>query len=106
MYKLFFISVRGNLRSWLPAIGPSRCAPSLRAISVDLDAAADQVISACAGNALKTVNRLIAANDFLGLRAALSKDYSRGQLPQVRELKDALRGRTAVSYFLFFQIGP
>jgi hypothetical protein len=69
MYKLFFIPARGNLRSLLPAIGPSpcaRCAPSLRAISVDLDAAADQAISACAGNALKTVNRLIAANAFLG----------------------------------------
>ena len=78
----------------------ARCAPSLRAISVDLDAAADQAISACGGDARKTVNRLIAANDFLGLRAVLSKDYSRGQLPRVRELKDALRGRTCC--FLLF----
>jgi len=55
MYKPFFIPARGNLRSWLPAIAhPERpLRPSLHAISVDLDAAADQAISACAGNALK-----------------------------------------------------
>jgi len=46
-------------------------------------------------DARKTVEGLIAANDFLGLRfeelrAAVSKGYSRGQLPQVRELMDAL----------------
>jgi hypothetical protein len=43
----------------------ARCAPSLRAISVDLDAAADQAISACGGDARKTLKGLIAANDFL-----------------------------------------
>jgi hypothetical protein len=49
MSKLFFIPERGNLRSWLPAIGPSRApaAPQASApSSVDLDAAVSQAISA------------------------------------------------------------
>ncbi len=98
MYKLFFIPARRNLRSWLPAVSPSRApaAPQASApSSVDLDAAADQGTPAGGGDARKTVEGLIAANDFLGLRleelrAAVSKGYSRGQLPQVRELMDAL----------------
>jgi hypothetical protein len=49
MSKLFFIPERGNLRSWLPAIGPS-CAPAAPQASapssVDLDAAVGQAISA------------------------------------------------------------
>jgi hypothetical protein len=68
MQKLFFIPARGNLRSWLPAIGPSRApaAPQASAqSSVDLDAAAGQAISACSGDARKTLKGLIAANDFL-----------------------------------------
>jgi hypothetical protein len=49
MSKLLFIPERGNLRSWLPAIGPSRAlaAPQASApSSVDLDAAVSQAISA------------------------------------------------------------
>jgi hypothetical protein len=49
MQKLFFIPARGNLRSWLPAIGPS-CAPAASQASAqssaDLDAVAGQAISA------------------------------------------------------------
>jgi len=91
-YKLLFISARGNLRSWLPAIGPSHAPAATQAsapCSVDLDAAADQAIVAGRGDARK------ATSYFLGLRfeeltAAVSKDDSRGRLPQIRKLKDAL----------------
>ncbi len=65
MYKLFFIPARRNLRSWLPAVSPSRApaAPQASApSSVDLDAAAGQAISACGGDARKTLKGLIAAN--------------------------------------------
>jgi len=43
IYKLFFVPARGNLRSWLPTIGPCRApvAPQASApSSADLDAAA------------------------------------------------------------------
>jgi hypothetical protein len=102
MYKLFFISARVNLRSWLPAIGPSRAPaarPKLPRHLRRLERGRRPGHIRCAGNALKTVNRLIAANDFLGLRAAVSKDYSRVQLPRVDE-QGALRGRTCC--FLLF----
>jgi hypothetical protein len=68
MQKLFLIPARGNLRSWLPAIGPSRApaAPQASAqSSVDLDAAGGQAISACGGDARKTLKGLITATDFL-----------------------------------------
>jgi len=67
MFKLFFIPARGNLRSWLPAIGLFR-APAAQASapsSADLDAAAGQAVSTCGGGARKALNGLIAANDFL-----------------------------------------
>ena len=40
------------------------------------------------------------------LRAAVLNGHSRGGLPQVRQLKDALRGKTCCSCFLFFQVSP
>jgi hypothetical protein len=96
MYKLFFVPVRGNQRSWLPAIWLSRAAAAPQASapsSVDLDAAADQAISTGGGDARKTIKEPISANDFLALRfdelrAAVSKGYSRGRLPQ--SAKDTL----------------
>jgi hypothetical protein len=45
-------------------VRPLRPKP-LRHLSVDLDAAVGQAISACGGDARKTLNALIAANDFL-----------------------------------------
>jgi hypothetical protein len=87
------LSIRGVLHRGSPraAAAPQASAPS----SVDLDAAADQAISTGGGDARKTMKGLIAANDFLALRldelrAAVSKGYSRGRLPQVRELKGTL----------------
>jgi hypothetical protein len=68
MKKVFFIPARGNPRSWLPAVGPSRApaAPQASAqSSVDLDAEGGQAISACGGDARKTLKGLITANDFL-----------------------------------------
>ncbi|MHC2576545.1 stage V sporulation protein SpoVS [Bradyrhizobium diazoefficiens] len=59
--------------------------PALQA----LDAAADQAISACGGDARQAVKALIVANDFLepqleGLRKQVST-YARGRLPGTRE---------------------
>jgi hypothetical protein len=59
----------------------------------DLDAAADQAIAACGGDARETVNALIVANDFLEiqleeLRRKVSTGYARGRLPRARERKD------------------
>jgi hypothetical protein len=59
----------------------------------DLDAAADQAIAACGGDARKTVKALIVANDFLEiqleeLRRKVSTGYARGRLPRARERKD------------------
>ena len=68
MYHLFFIPTRRNLRSCLPAIGPTRAPAASQASTpstVDLGASAGQAISACGGDARKTLNRLIAANDLL-----------------------------------------
>jgi hypothetical protein len=50
-----------------------------------LEAAADQAIAACAGDAREAVKALIVANAFLEtelekLRAAVSTGYARGQL--------------------------
>ncbi|WP_409189744.1 hypothetical protein [Bradyrhizobium sp. RDM4] len=59
---------------------PSRPAPD------DLDAAADQAIAACGGDAREAVRALIVANDFLEaeldqLRRKVSTGYARGRLP-------------------------
>jgi hypothetical protein len=59
--------------TWEPTVLPTshwpipstRCAPSLCAISVHLDAPAGQAISACGSDARKTLNGLIGANGFL-----------------------------------------
>src|SRR5216683_2277497 len=84
MYKLFFIPARGNLRSWLPAISPSRAPATPQASAPStyrrLGRGRDQAIAADGGDARKMVKGLIAANDFLGfrfegLRAAVSKGY-------------------------------
>ena len=59
----------------------------------DLEAAADQAIAACGGDAREAVKALIVATDFLeaqldGLRSKVSTGYARGQLPRARERKD------------------
>ncbi|MGY4432789.1 hypothetical protein ACVWWO_005266 [Bradyrhizobium sp. F1.13.1] len=59
----------------------------------DLDAAADQAIAACGGDAREAVKALIVANGFLEaqvdeLRAAVSKGYSRGRHKAQRDRKD------------------
>lgn len=56
----------------------------------DLEAAADQAIAACGGDAREAVKALIVANDFLeaqleGLRRKVSTGYARGRLPGARE---------------------
>ena len=40
------------------------------------------------------------------LRAAVLNGHSRGVFPQVRQIKDTLRGKTCCSCFLFFQVSP
>jgi hypothetical protein len=59
----------------------------------DLDAAADQAIEACGGDAREAVKALIVANDFLEaqldeLRSKISTGYARGRLPPVRDRKE------------------
>lgn len=54
-----------------------------------LEAAADQAIAACGGDAREAVKALIVANDFLeaqleGLRKKVSTGYARGRLPEAR----------------------
>jgi hypothetical protein len=59
-----------------------------------LDAATDQAIAACAGNARDAVKALIVANEFLEtrvseLQAAVSNGYARGKFePVPRDRKD------------------
>ncbi|OSJ32141.1 hypothetical protein BSZ19_20095 [Bradyrhizobium japonicum] len=58
-----------------------------------LDAAADQAIAACGGDARETVKVLLVANEFLEgqldeLRSKVSTGYARGRLPRARERKD------------------
>jgi hypothetical protein len=55
-----------------------------------LDAAADQAIAACGGDAREAVKALIVANDFLEaqfdeLRSKISTGYARGRLPSARD---------------------
>jgi hypothetical protein len=59
----------------------------------DLEAAGDQAIAACGGDAREAVKALIVANDFLEaqldeLRRKVSTGYARGRLPGARERKD------------------
>jgi hypothetical protein len=59
----------------------------------DLEAAADQAIAACGGDAREAVKALLVAVDFLEaetdeLRTNVSKGYARGRLPGARERKD------------------
>ncbi|MEY9753825.1 hypothetical protein [Bradyrhizobium yuanmingense] len=69
-------------------------APELAApTTVDLDAAADQAIAACGGDAREAVKALIVANDFLEtqldeLRTKVSTGYARGRLPRTREQRN------------------
>jgi hypothetical protein len=71
----------------MPAV-PEASAP----LPDDLDAAADQAIAACGGDAREAVKALIVANDFLEaqldeLRAKVSTGYARGRLV-ARERKE------------------
>jgi hypothetical protein len=55
-----------------------------------LEAAADQAIAACGGDAREAVKALIVANQFLDaelekLRAAVSTGYSRGKLSEASD---------------------
>ena len=55
-----------------------------------LEAAADQAIATCGGDAREAVKALIVANHFLEteldkLRAAVSTGYARGKLPRDRK---------------------
>jgi hypothetical protein len=57
------------------------------AAPTDLDAAADEAIAACGGDARETVKALIVANDYLEaqldeLRRKVSTGYARGRLPK------------------------
>ncbi|UWU96131.1 hypothetical protein N2604_34335 [Bradyrhizobium sp. CB1015] len=62
-----------------------------------MEAAADQAIAACGGDAREAVKALIVANDFLetqlnALRMKVSTGYARGRLPGARERKDEADG--------------
>jgi hypothetical protein len=70
-------------------------APNSQSDADQLEAAADQAIAACGGDAREAVKALIVANQFLEtelekLRAAVSIGYSRGRLfePVPRDRKD------------------
>ena len=61
-------------------------APNSQSDADQLEAAADQAIEACGGDAREAVKVLIVANHFLEtdlekLRAAVSTSYARGTLP-------------------------
>jgi hypothetical protein len=65
-------------------------APNPQSDADQLEAAADQAIAACGGDAREAVKALIVANHFLEtdlekLRAAVSTGYARGKLPRDRK---------------------
>jgi hypothetical protein len=67
--------------------------PSSVSSAAGLDAAADQAIAACGGDAREAVKALIVANDFLEvqleeLRSKVSAGYARGRLPSARDRKE------------------
>jgi hypothetical protein len=71
---------------------PQRPQP-LRPSPLELDAAADQAIAACGGDAWETVKALIVANGFLEaqldeLRTKVSTGYARGRLAPQLDRKD------------------
>jgi hypothetical protein len=55
---------------------PEATAPNLQSDVEQLDAAADQAIAACGGDAREAVKALLVANDFLELQ--ISQGYLRG----------------------------
>jgi hypothetical protein len=64
-------------------------APNPQSDADQLEAAADQAIAACGGDAREAVKTLIVANHFLEtdlekLKAAVSMGYARGTLPRDR----------------------
>ena len=66
---------------------------ALAPASADLDAAAEQAIAACGGDAREAVKALLVANDFqeaelAELRGKVSKDHARGRLPPARKRKE------------------
>jgi hypothetical protein len=73
---------------------PQAAAPNPKADADRLEAATDQAIAACDGNARDAVKALIVANAFLEaemkqLQAAVSNGYARGQFePVPRDRKD------------------
>lgn len=72
---------------------PDRTIPAVD----DFDAAADQAIAACGGDARKLVKVLLVANEFLEvqldeLRSKVSTGDARGRLPGPRERKDEADG--------------
>ncbi|MCK1341703.1 hypothetical protein IVB38_38460 [Bradyrhizobium sp. 38] len=73
--------------------GPDRTIPAVD----DFDAAADQAIAACGGDARKTREGPMVANEFLEvqlneLRSKVSTGYARGRLPGPRERNDEADG--------------
>jgi hypothetical protein len=73
---------------------PQAPAPNPKADADRLEAATDQAIAACGGNARDAVKALIVANEFLEaemkqLQAAVSTGYARGKFePVPRDRKD------------------
>ncbi|PSO22744.1 hypothetical protein C7G41_33875 [Bradyrhizobium sp. MOS002] len=58
-----------------------------------MEAAADQAIAACGGDAREAVRALLVAVDFFEaeadeFRTKVSRGYARGRLPEARERKD------------------
>ena len=65
-------------------------APNPQSDTDQLEAAADEAVAACGGDARETVKALIVANHFLEtelekLRASVSAGYARGMLPHDRK---------------------
>jgi hypothetical protein len=73
---------------------PEASAPNPQANADRLEAATDQAIAACGGDARQAVTALIVANEFLEaqvreLQAAVSNGYARGKFePVPRDRKD------------------
>jgi hypothetical protein len=74
-------------------LGMSVAAETTAPAPDDLEAAAEQAIAACGGDAREAVKALIVANGFLEaqveeLRASVSAGYSRGRFDVSRDRKD------------------